>query len=48
MPASTRGPLPSGVYWRRRLAVLSVALVVFLGVGKVLGNGSDGSSDDKA
>ena len=40
--------MPSGVYWRRRLAVLSVALVVFLGVGKVLGNGSDGSSDDKA
>jgi hypothetical protein len=34
------------VYWRRRLAVLSVALVVFLGVGKVLNHGSDGSSDD--
>jgi hypothetical protein len=48
MPASTRGPLPPGVYWRRRLAVLSVALVVFLGVGKVLGHGSDGSSDDQA
>jgi hypothetical protein len=28
--------------------VLSVALVVFLGVGKILGHGSDGSSDDKA
>jgi hypothetical protein len=48
MPASTRGPLPQGVYWRRRLAVLSVALVVFLGVGKILGNGSDGSSDVRA
>jgi hypothetical protein len=48
MPASTRVPLPSGVYWRRRLAVLSVALVVFLGIGKLLGNGSDGSSRDKA
>jgi hypothetical protein len=48
MPATTRGPLPPGVYWRRRLAVLSVALVVFLGVGKVLDLGSDGSSDDKA
>jgi hypothetical protein len=48
MPASTRGPLPPGVYWRRRLAVLSVALVVFLGVGKLLDNGSDGSSDDRA
>jgi hypothetical protein len=40
--------LPAGVYWRRRLAVLSVALVIFLGVGKVLDHGSDGSSDDKA
>ena len=48
MPASTRGPLPSGVYWRRRLAVLSIALVVFLGVGKVLDRGSDASSDDQA
>lgn len=48
MPATTRGPLPPAVYWRRRAAVLSVALVVFLGVGKVLGRGSDGSSDDKA
>ena len=48
MAASTRGPLPPGVYWRRRLAVLSVALLVFLGVGKVLDHGSDGSSDDRA
>ena len=48
MAASTRGPLPAGVYWRRRFALLSVALVVFLGVGKVLDHGSDGSSDDKA
>jgi hypothetical protein len=48
MPATARGPLPAGVYWRRRLAVLSVALLVFLGVGKVLGHGSDGSSDDRA
>ena len=48
MAASTRGPLPPGVYWRRRLALLSAALVIFLGVGKVLDHGSDGSSDDKA
>jgi len=48
MAASTRGPLPPGVYWRRRLAVLSVGLLVFIGVGKVLSHGSDGSSDDKA
>jgi hypothetical protein len=46
MPPTTRGPLPAGVYWRRRLAVLSLALVVFLGVGKVLSWSSDGSSDD--
>src|SRR4051812_27807342 len=48
MAASTRGPLPPGVYWRRRLAVLSVGLLVFLGVGRVLDHSSDGSSDDKA
>ena len=45
MPPTTRGPLPPGVYWRRRLALLSIVLVVFLGVGKVLTIGSDGSSD---
>src|SRR5690349_18138280 len=48
MAVGTRGPLPPGVYWRRRLAVLSIALVVFLGVGKVLDLGSDGSSDGVA
>jgi hypothetical protein len=48
VPPTTRGPLPPGVYWRRRLAVISVALVVFLGVGKILDHGSDGSSDDTA
>jgi hypothetical protein len=48
MAASTRGPLPPGVYWRRRLAVLSLALVVFLGVARLLNQGSDGSSDDEA
>jgi hypothetical protein len=48
MAVGTRGPLPPGVYWRRRLAVLSVALVVFLGVGKVLDLSSDGSSGGKA
>jgi hypothetical protein len=48
MAVSSRGPLPPGVYWRRRLAVLSAALLVFLGVGKVLDHGSDGSSDATA
>jgi hypothetical protein len=37
-----------GVYWRRRLAVISIALVVFIGVGKVLDRGSDASSDGRA
>jgi hypothetical protein len=48
VPATSRGPLPPGVYWRRRLAVLSVALMVFLGVGKILGHTSGGSPDPKA
>jgi hypothetical protein len=48
MAVGTRGPLPPGVYWRRRLAVLSLALVVFLGVGKVLDLSSDGSSGGQA
>lgn len=40
----TRGPLPARVYWRRRLAVLGVALLLVLGVARLLGAGSDGSS----
>ncbi|WP_193605783.1 hypothetical protein [Nocardioides dongkuii] len=46
----TRGPLPAGVYWRRRLLVLGVALLLVLGLGRLLGGGSDGSSegDDSA
>ena len=48
MAATTRGPLPPGVYWRRRLAVVTVALVVFLTVAKVLSNGSDPSPDAPA
>jgi len=40
----TRGPLPARVYWRRRLAVLAVAMLLVLGVARLLGAGSDGSS----
>lgn len=40
----TRGPLPAEVYWRRRLVVLTVALLLVVGIAKVLGGGSDGSS----
>ncbi|WP_244931217.1 hypothetical protein [Nocardioides sp. W7] len=44
-PPMTRGPLPARVYWRRRLAVLGVVLLLVLGVARLLGTGSDGSSD---
>lgn len=40
----TRGPLPARVYWRRRIVLLGGALVVVLALGKLLGGGSDGSS----
>lgn len=42
----TRGPLPAGVYWRRRLLLLSVAAVLVFGLARVLGGASDGSSAD--
>jgi hypothetical protein len=43
MPALVRGPLEAEVYWRRRLLVLAVALLLVLGIARVLGQGSDGS-----
>lgn len=42
-----RGPLPARVYWTRRAVVLVVAFVLVFGLGKLLGGGSDGSSDDQ-
>ncbi|WP_435742783.1 hypothetical protein [Nocardioides sp. SYSU DS0663] len=48
MTSLTRGPLPPSVYWRRRLVVLSLALVVALGVGRLVSGGSDGSEADRA
>lgn len=42
----TRGPLPAGVYWRRRLLLLAVAAVLVLGLARVLGGSSDGVSAD--
>ncbi|MDN4159737.1 hypothetical protein [Nocardioides abyssi] len=48
MTTLTRGPLPPAVYWRRRLVVLTVALVLVLGIGRLLGGGSDGSDPDRA
>jgi hypothetical protein len=44
----TRGPLPARVYWRRRLAMLGVAVLLVVGIARLLGSGSDGSSDDGA
>jgi hypothetical protein len=43
MASMTRGPLPPGVYWRRRLFVLALAGALVFIVANVLGGGSDGS-----
>jgi hypothetical protein len=50
MSAVTRpsGPLPARVYWVRRIVVLGVALLLVVGVARLLGNGSDASSRDSA
>jgi len=41
---SPRGPLPPGVYWRRRLVVAVGGLVLVFAIAHLLGGGSDGSS----
>lgn len=41
MTSLTRGPLTPGVYWRRRLAVLGIVLLLVLGVSRMLGGGGD-------
>ncbi|GAA3655923.1 hypothetical protein GCM10022237_14980 [Nocardioides ginsengisoli] len=43
-----RGPLPPGVYWRRRLFVLGVAFSLVFVIARWLTAGSDGSSADAA
>jgi hypothetical protein len=48
MGSLTRGPLPSSVYWRRRLILLTVSLVLLIGIARFLGGGSDGRSDSSA
>lgn len=48
MPAMTRGPLPARVYWVRRLLVLGIALLLVLGIARLLGGGSDATSEPDA
>jgi hypothetical protein len=45
MPALTRGPLPARVYWVRRALVLGTALLLVVGIARLLGDSSDGSSE---
>jgi hypothetical protein len=47
MTSLTRGPLAPGVYWRRRLAVLGIVLLLVLGLSRMLGGGG-GDPDPKA
>lgn len=42
-PLRTRGPLPARVYWVRRLLVLGVAVLLVVGLARLLGAGSDAS-----
>lgn len=48
MPPLTRGPLPAGVYWRRRVVLLALAVLMVVGIAKLLGSGSDASSEAEA
>ena len=41
----TRGSLPARVYWIRRLMLLGIATLLVVGLAKMLGGSSDGSSD---
>lgn len=41
----TGGRLPASVYWRRRLAVLSIVLLLIVGISRLFFNGSDGADD---
>lgn len=44
----TRGPLPSRVYWFRRVLVLGTAVLLVVAIARLLGGGSDGSDGDDA
>lgn len=43
---TTRGPLPAGVYWRRRVFVLGTAFALVFVIARWLTGSSDGASDD--
>jgi hypothetical protein len=45
MPALTRGSLPARVYWVRRMLVLGTATLLVVAIARLLGGGSDASSD---
>lgn len=45
MPALTRGPLPARVYWVRRMLVLGTATLLVVAIARMLGGGSDATSD---
>ena len=44
MAGTTRRRLPARVYWVRRLMVLGIAVLLVVGLAKMLGGSSDGSS----
>lgn len=44
----TRGPLPSRVYWFRRVMVLGTAVLLVVAFARLLGGGGDGSDGDDA
>jgi hypothetical protein len=44
MTSFTRGPLPARVYWTRRLLLVALALLLVVGIARLLSLGSDGSS----
>ena len=48
MAGMTRGRLPARVYWVRRLMVLGIAMLLVVGIAKMLGGSSDGSGGDTA
>ncbi|NYD43528.1 hypothetical protein [Nocardioides panaciterrulae] len=48
MPPLTRGPLPARVYWRRRMLLLTLAVLLVVGLARLLGSGSDASSEPEA